>query len=175
MTAVVRVCDLAGLPDEAAAMTPHKIVTLVNPGTPLPEVPGTPEDRRLRLFFHDLTERADAEEVLADLALVARLLDFARAVEPPGLLIHCYAGFSRSTAAALAVLALHNPGREAEAARLLRAAGPHAVPNRLVLTLADRLLGGDRLVRALEAMPPPTSAVYERPMTLPLRLDGGPG
>ncbi len=67
-------------------------------------------------------------------------------------------------AAALIALSLENDGREMEAARLLRAAAPHAQPNARMVALADRLLGRQgRLVAAKEAMGPAT-LVFEGPL-----------
>ena len=69
------------------------------------------------------------------------------------VLIHCYAGVSRSMATALIGLVLKAPVREAEAALALRAAAPHAQPNRRMVAIADEILGcGGRLVAARETM-----------------------
>ena len=79
------------------------------------------------------------------------------------MLIHCYAGISRSPAAALIAMVLDAPGREQAAALTLREAAPHAQPNRLLIELSDDLLGrGGRLVAALDAMGPASTADPER-------------
>jgi predicted protein tyrosine phosphatase len=80
------------------------------------------------------------------------------------LLLHCYAGVSRSMAAALIALCLEHDGRELEAAQILRAAAPHAQPNARMVALADQILGRQgRLVAAKEAMGPAT-LVFEGPL-----------
>ena len=57
------------------------------------------------------------------------------------LLIHCWAGISRSTAAAFITLCALNPDiEELELARALRRASPTAYPNRLLVALADEAL-----------------------------------
>ena len=70
------------------------------------------------------------------------------------MVIHCWAGISRSTAAALISLCALNP-RCAEhlIARRLREASPTAYPNRLMIRLADAALGRKgRMVAAVEAI-----------------------
>lgn len=87
---------------------------------------------------------------------VTELLDFSQTWDRQGaMIVHCYAGVSRSTAAALAILCQYNPGREMEAAQALRSAAPHARPNRLIIGIADRLLRSEnRLVEAVDAIGP---------------------
>ena len=84
-----------------------------------------------------------------------QILDFVAAWprEKP-LVIHCYAGISRSTAAAYIAGCALNPGRdEADLARALRQASPTATPNRLFVEIADRLLGREgRMVAAIAAI-----------------------
>jgi predicted protein tyrosine phosphatase len=108
---------------------------------------------RLRLEFHDVVH--DGEFALAPSADdVAMIIRFAERVAPSGghLLIHCGAGVSRSTAAALTVLAVWlGPGREVEAVETLHDVAPQAWPNERMVELADELLGREgALVRALE-------------------------
>jgi predicted protein tyrosine phosphatase len=81
------------------------------------------------------------------------------------MFVHCYAGISRSTAAALAILCQFNPGRELEAAQALRRAAPHAKPNRRIIAIADHLMGLDsRLQDAVEAMGPGNYAGEPTPL-----------
>jgi predicted protein tyrosine phosphatase len=76
---------------------------------------------------------------------VAELITFARDWDRQApLLIHCWAGISRSTAAAFISLCALNPeGSELELARALRRASPTAYPNRLLVALADEILTRD--------------------------------
>jgi len=70
------------------------------------------------------------------------------------MVVHCYAGISRSTAAAFVAACALSPARaEAEIAARLRAASPTAYPNRRLVALADRHLGrGGRMSTAIETM-----------------------
>jgi predicted protein tyrosine phosphatase len=88
---------------------------------------------------------------------ITQLLDFLRGTpQETSLLIHCLAGVSRSPAAALIALVLEAPGRELEAARVLRQAGPFVNPNHLIVEIADAALKRDgALIAALHDMGEP--------------------
>lgn len=104
---------------------------------------------------------------------IDELLAFAESWDREGaLLTHCFAGISRSTAAALIVACYLNPGREAEAAALMRQRAPHALPNRRMIALADQALGCQgRLEAALAAMGPRTeTGGYGILFGLPLQI-----
>jgi predicted protein tyrosine phosphatase len=84
---------------------------------------------------------------------IKRVLDFVGGWprEQP-ILIHCYAGISRSTATAYITACAQNPGVDEEQIALaLREASPTATPNRRFVALADAELGrGGRMIRAIE-------------------------
>jgi predicted protein tyrosine phosphatase len=113
--------------------------------------PEVPSERHLRIAVDDISSPSDGA-VLPGEPHVRRLVDFLE--RWPGdepLLLHCHAGISRSTAGALIALSLWQD--EFEAARALRAAAPHAIPNARIIALADAILGRDgRLVAARESM-----------------------
>jgi predicted protein tyrosine phosphatase len=128
------------------------VVTLLAPDTPHDAPRGVERDKHLRLYFHDIVQHmeghtppraADAERLIAFLDAWGR--------EQP-MLIHCWAGISRSTAAAFTALCLYRPSMdEEEIAWELREASPSATPNRLIVSLADDVLGrSGRMVRAIE-------------------------
>jgi predicted protein tyrosine phosphatase len=70
------------------------------------------------------------------------------------MVVHCWAGISRSTAAAFTALCAINPdASEQQIAASLRHASPTAYPNRLIVRLADATLGRQgRMVRAIESI-----------------------
>ena len=120
----------------------------------VPETPqGIDPARHLHIEVDDVPA-SYAGDIAPTAAHVAEMLDFARSWNREGpMIVHCYAGVSRSTAAALTILCQFNPGRETEAAQALRAAAPHARPNRQLIAIADRLLQADnRLVEAVDAI-----------------------
>ena len=86
------------------------------------------------------------------------------------MVVHCYAGISRSTAAAFISACVLNPERnEAEIAARLRAASQTAYPNRRLIALADRHLDRKgRMVAAVEGMGFGTGAYEAVPFALDL-------
>jgi predicted protein tyrosine phosphatase len=86
------------------------------------------------------------------------------------LVVHCYAGISRSTAGAFVTACALNPGRdEMVIARALRDASPTATPNRRIIALADRILTRNgRMVMAIEQIGPGTAAYASEPFRLDL-------
>ena len=92
------------------------------------------------LFEHEC-EPARGGPVAAD---VEAIIAFGRALDLKTgiLLVHCQAGVSRSSAAALVVLrTILGPGTEEPLVRHLRSGYPECRPNALVLELADGILG----------------------------------
>lgn len=152
---VIYICGLEEMPRHVANVRPSHLVSIVGPD----ELPSTPpeveSDCHLRLGCHDIVEPLPGY-ILPELEHVQELITFARGWNREGpLLVHCLAGVSRSTAAALIVCAVHGEGREAETGQLLRAVAPHAHPNRRMVSLADHLLGREgKLTAAVEGMGP---------------------
>jgi len=138
-----------------------------------PDTPrGIDDSRHLHLELDDIAGPVGGY-IVPDRGHVDELLQFARAWDRGGpLIVHCYAGISRSTAAALAVMCLFNPGHEVAAARQLRQRAPFAQPNRRLLATADRQLGLEgRLVRAVDDLGPrPQAKTMGRLVELSVRL-----
>lgn len=86
---------------------------------------------------------------------VAELLNFVHRWDRRApLVVHCYAGISRSTASAFASICALNPHRNEDSiAQALRRASPTATPNIRIVSLADRLLGREgRMVAAIQTI-----------------------
>ena len=109
----------------------------------------------MRLRFHDLAGPRDGFRP-PDRADMQELLGFAagwdHAASP--LLIHCWFGVSRSPAAAYAIMCQLNPSAsEQRIAERLRREMPFATPNRLMISLADGILGRrGRMVEAIDGI-----------------------
>jgi len=137
----------------ADAHRPSHVISLASPDADLPAFPGLTAER-LVLRFHDIAEPREGLTP-PDAALVARLFDFAAGWDAAApLLIHCFAGVSRSTAAAYAIAcARSEPGEEAALAAALRRLAPSATPNPLMVALADRRLARQgRMTAAVAAI-----------------------
>jgi len=118
----------------------------------------------------------EIQESIADVfsaADVERALAFARAWDGDApMVVHCFAGVSRSSATALAIACERNPDTpEQEIALLLRRLAPHAFPNRRITAIADQLLGRrGRLIHAVEAMGRDDLEAPHVPVELPSRF-----
>jgi predicted protein tyrosine phosphatase len=101
---------------------------------------------------------------------VTRLIAFVRGWErAKPMVVHCYAGISRSTAGAFVAACALNPRRdEAVIAQEIRRASRTATPNARIIAIADRLLDRNgRMIAAIEAIGRGEMA-YEG---VPFRLD----
>lgn len=128
------------------------LVTLINGGTLVPTPPLIGRDRHLRLDMNDISE-PEAGLVLPCVDHVNDLVQFTLDWDRKApLLIHCWAGISRSTAAAYISLCALNPGvDEFGLAKALREASPTAYPNRRLVALGDDALArSGRMVAAIE-------------------------
>jgi predicted protein tyrosine phosphatase len=167
---MIHVCSLARMPTMVEATGARHIVTLLGVDDPVPR-PATvaPEDH-LRLHMHDITTYTDGM-TMPQIEHVQRLIAFVRRWnrETP-IVIHCYAGISRSTAAAFTTACALNPQRDERViAQALRRASPTALPNSRIVRLADELLGRDgRMIAAVEAIRPHVPAVEADPFQLDL-------
>jgi len=148
----LHVCSLARLHETVAATRASHIVTLINAATAVERPVSVSADRHLFIGVSDIVDPLDGHIVPA-VEHVERLLAFVRAWgrENP-LVIHCWAGISRSTAAAFVTACALKPERsEDDIARALRQASPIATPNRRIVAVADEILGRrGRMVDAVE-------------------------
>ena len=117
------------------------------------ETPATIKpDRHLRLVMHDIAE-VMPDYTAPNVEHIERLIDFAQVWGGhDAMVVHCWAGISRSTAAAFISLCTINPEAPEELiARRLREASPTAYPNRLMVRLADEALSRrGRMIDAIE-------------------------
>ncbi len=151
---VLVVAALSRVPAVLAGRKPSHVLSLLGPEA---DDPACGDTHHLVLRFNDIiTPMAGYIAPPAD--TVRAILNFgerwrADASGAP-LLVHCFAGISRSTAAAyLLACAFSEPGREEEIAQALRTASPTATPNSLMIALADDMLAREgRMIRAVEAL-----------------------
>lgn len=108
-----------------------------------------PHPDHLVLKFEDVDDPVPGI-ALPDIRHVEAAVAFGREHASGSVLVHCKAGVARSSALALALISDRlGSGFEREAVTFLLATRPVAVPNLLVLEMADRVLGrGGRLEEA---------------------------
>jgi predicted protein tyrosine phosphatase len=153
MTAIY-VCPLSRLSETVKQSGARHIVTLINDGTVVTRPDDVDALNHLRIGMHDICEPADGMVCPAD-THVGELLTFIdRWDRAAPIVIHCFAGISRSTAAAFTALCAIRPDLdENAAAALLRSRSPEATPNARFVALADATLGRDgRMIRAVQAI-----------------------
>jgi predicted protein tyrosine phosphatase len=163
------VSSLALAPKLVRTHLPGRVVSLLSPYDTFPTFEGVDPARHLKIALHDIDEDAgswtaprmtDAERILAFLE------DWDR-TSP--LLVHCWAGISRSTATAFIAACLHAPRvAEDEIAAAIREASPTAKPNARLVAHADALLGrSGRMSAAVAAIGRGEYAEEATPFRLP--------
>jgi len=169
MTLIV-VSPLSQLAAQLEHHRPSHVVTLTSG-----EVPALPEGftaQRLVLTFNDIVEPREGM-VAPDAGHVQALLDVVQAWQKDApLLIHCYAGISRSTAAAyIAAMALNPQSDETALARELRKQSPSATPNIRLIEIADEILGRNgRMGAAIKLIGRGAEAFEGEVFSLPVRV-----
>jgi len=140
----LHVCSLSRI-DEVVGLTgARKMVTLLSPGTRVTRPAAIAADDHLNLGVSDIVEPALGHVYPGAEHIDSLLAFFGRWDRSAPMLIHCYAGVSRSTASAYIAACALNPGRDEHViARALREASPTASPNARFVALADARLGRD--------------------------------
>ena len=167
MTAI-HVCSLSKLHDTVRVAAASHLVSLVSEGTDLERPPDIAAGNHLDIRISDITEAMEGE-ILAGPQHVQAIVDFVdgwNGDQP--MVVHCYAGISRSTAAAFIALCVVRPQiSEEQHATALRQASLTATPNRHLVALADQLLArGGRMVAAIDAIGRGTLAFEGTPFAL---------
>lgn len=148
------VCGLAEVPAIIAARAPSHMITLLDAASMIETPDGLPPAHHLRLSVNDIAQPTEGL-ILPSADLVHQLLAFGRAWDASApMIVHCWAGISRSSASAFILACDRNPDADERLiAMRMRRAAKHAYPNRKIIALADDILGrGGRMVDAVEAM-----------------------
>jgi predicted protein tyrosine phosphatase len=167
---MIHVCSLAALPETVKATGASHILTVMANVAQVQRPKSVLPANHLRVQMDDITEAMDGFVVPSD-SHIEQVLNFVRGWDRNApLVVHCYAGISRSTASAFAAVCALNPHRdEISIARQIRAASAIASPNRLIVSLADKALGREgRMLRALDEMGPGNMLIEGRPFRLDL-------
>lgn len=166
----LHVCPLSRLPETVATTGARHVLTLVNVGTPMQRPALIEAGNHAIVGVSDIAAPRDGHVLPAE-EHVAAILAFVRGwPRAAPLVIHCYAGIGRSTAAAyIAACALAPERDEGAVADALRAASPSATPNPLFVEIADRMLGREgRMVAAIARIGRGADAFEGTPFSLAL-------
>jgi predicted protein tyrosine phosphatase len=136
------VCPLGSVQSLVHEHRAGSVLSLLGPESPHRIFDGIDADRHLKLTFHDIIEEAP-DFIHPTPEHVEQVIRFVGGWDRKlPLIIHCFAGISRSTAAAYTAMCLLKPeAGEAELAWRLREASAIATPNRLMISHADTQLG----------------------------------
>ena len=148
---MIHVCSLARLHDTVNDTGARHIVTLLRILDRVQRPAVVTPDNHLILGMDDITEPMEGYTHPGE-DHVARLIGFVQAWDRRApMVIHCYAGISRSTAGAFVAACTLNPNRsEARIAQAIRDGSATATPNMRIVTIADQLL--DRRGRMIDAV-----------------------
>jgi predicted protein tyrosine phosphatase len=172
----LHVCPLAAVHETIGTAGASHLITVINAQTMLETPPGIDVRCHLKIAVNDIVTPQPGL-VHPQPEHIDEILRFARDWDHASpLVVHCWAGISRSTAAAFITLcALNDEGVEAEIARSIRAASATATPNPLMVELADEVLGRrGRMVDAIEAIGLGEVAISGTPFSIPSRFSATP-
>jgi predicted protein tyrosine phosphatase len=150
----IHVCSLQRVEETVRRTGARTLVTLIEAGLPVARPAAIAPDDHLHVGISDIVDELDGY-VLPRPTHVEELLSFVRRWDRrQPIVMHCYAGVSRSTAAAfIAACALAPERPEQVFATRIRQASPTATPNARLVALADNVLGRDgRMVAAIAAI-----------------------
>ncbi len=167
---MIHVCSLARLHGTVADTGARHVVTLLRVLDRVQRPATVEAANHLILGMDDIVEPMEGythpgEEHVASLIAFAQRWD-----RRAPMVIHCYAGISRSTAGAFVTACVLNPRRSEETiARAIRDGSATAMPNPRIVTIADRLLGRQgRMIEAVRAIGPGRAALEGDPFRLDL-------
>lgn len=170
---MILVTPLSAIEDVIGRYQPSHMTTLLSPEHMINTPAGIDPARHLRLAVNDVAE-AWAAELPPGPHHVGEILRFGRdwTADAP-MLVHCWAGISRSTAAAYIMLCDRlGPGSELALAEQLRRRAPHAFPNPLLIRYADAALDrGGQMVEAIRTIGRGEIVAEGKIVELPLVLD----
>jgi predicted protein tyrosine phosphatase len=167
---MIHVCSLARLHETVEETGARHVVSLLGDEHLVLRPNNISAENHLWLRLHDISSPIGGY-VLPSEQHIGELLAFVHGWDRTApLVIHCFAGISRSTAGAYAAVCALNPQRkETLIAQDLRRASPIATPNIRIVAVADQLLGRQgRMVAAIEAIGRGITAMEGQPFRLDL-------
>jgi predicted protein tyrosine phosphatase len=166
------VTPLSRLTEISEAHKAERVLTLINAATKVDRPQNIAKDKHLFLGFNDIVEPQEGLVPPAE-AHVHEILRFAGEWDRSApMIVHCYAGVSRSTAGAyMSALYLNPELDEMALAQELRRRSPSATPNIRLVGFADDILGRKgRMVDAIKSIGRGADCFENVPFILPLSL-----
>ena len=164
------VTPLSRLAEISESHRASRIVTLINAATLVERPRHVAEKDHLFLGFNDIVEPKEGlvppgENHVRSVFAFAETWD---RTQP--MIVHCYAGISRSTAGAYMTSLYLNPDQDELAlAQELRRRSPSATPNIRLVSIADDILGrSGRMVDAIKSIGRGADAFEGVPFILPI-------
>ena len=168
---MIHVCSLARLHQTVEETGARHVITLLKDISMVERPPTVDAKNHLHIDVDDITCPVDGYSHPCE-DHVARLMRFVTDWNRSApMVIHCYAGISRSTASAYAAACALGPERDEMAiAQDMRRVSRTAMPNGLIVSLADRILGRQgRMIAAIESIGPGDMAYEADPFSLDLK------
>lgn len=163
---MIIVCGLNAAQMQIDLHGAKSVIGILGPESAHPDYTGI--ENHLKLTFNDIN--VDTQGLISpgeqDAKRLVKFIENWDQKQP--MLIHCWAGISRSTASAFVALCVLRPDEnENELAAELRTASPSATPNRLIVSQVDALLGRKgKMLKAVEAIGRGENAYEGRPFIL---------
>ncbi|HEY1838600.1 MAG: hypothetical protein WBQ17_07670 [Rhizomicrobium sp.] len=151
---LILVTPLSAVEETIRRYRPSHMITLLSPEHMIDTPQGIEPARHLKLGVNDVPDVALSEMPPGE-NHVKKLIAFGRGWDAKApILVHCWAGVSRSMASAFTLLCDRlRPGMEHEIAQAMRARAPHAFPNPLIVRHADTALGREgRMIAAAQSI-----------------------
>ncbi len=151
---MIVVCPLSEVDNQIERHSASHLISLLGPEHMIGTPPSIDPGKHLQLSMHDIATPMEGYTPPGD-SHVTQLVDFIKSWDRTApMVVHCWAGISRSTAAAFTAQCIYHPERdEMELAAELREASPMATPNPLIVANADKLLSRDgRMNEAIKSI-----------------------
>jgi len=148
---------------------PTHIISILSEDEPRPVFEGLDKDHHLKLYVECETGPA-AHNITAKQRTQLIVSSFENWADSEKILVHCAKGVSRSMAAAFILLCMAYPEKsEADIAREIRKAAPHADPCLFMIDHADEVLNRNgRMFDAIDDLPPSQTTIDAPIVLLPV-------